>query len=39
MPVAELLQRHPDAWRDATAHPFLDVVTAEAACWQTAVAA
>ena len=23
MPVAELLQRHPDAWRGATAHPFL----------------
>ena len=26
MPVAELLQRHPDAWRGATAHPFLDAV-------------
>ena len=23
MPVAELLQRHPDSWRSATAHPFL----------------
>jgi thiaminase/transcriptional activator TenA len=23
VPVAELLQRHPDAWRGATAHPFL----------------
>jgi len=21
-----MLQRHPDAWRDATAHPFLDAV-------------
>ena len=26
MPVAELLQRHPDAWRGATAHPFLEAV-------------
>ena len=26
MPVAELLQRHPEAWRDATAHPFLAAV-------------
>ncbi|MBB3677884.1 thiaminase/transcriptional activator TenA [Modestobacter versicolor] len=26
MPVAELLQRHADAWRGATAHPFLAAV-------------
>ena len=26
MPVAELLPRHVDAWRGATAHPFLDAV-------------
>ncbi|WP_299958522.1 TenA family transcriptional regulator [uncultured Modestobacter sp.] len=26
MPVAELLRRHPDAWRGATAHPFLQAV-------------
>lgn len=26
MPVAELLRRHPDAWRGATAHPFLAAV-------------
>ena len=26
MPVAELLQRHPDAWRGATGHPFLAAV-------------
>ncbi|MGY1681327.1 thiaminase II/PqqC family protein [Geodermatophilus sp. SYSU D01176] len=26
MPVAELLSRHPDAWRAATRHPFLDAV-------------
>ena len=26
MPVAELLSRHADAWRGATAHPFLDAV-------------
>ncbi|MEX5719848.1 TenA family transcriptional regulator [Geodermatophilus maliterrae] len=26
MPVAELLTRHADAWRRATAHPFLDAV-------------
>src|SRR3712207_9581992 len=25
-PVAELLFRHPDAWRAATRHPFLDAV-------------
>ena len=26
VPVAELLQRHPEAWRRATRHPFLDAV-------------
>ncbi|CCG01102.1 TenA family transcriptional regulator [Blastococcus saxobsidens] len=26
MPVAELLTAHPDAWRDATRHPFLTAV-------------
>lgn len=26
MPVAELLQRHADAWRGATGHPFLAAV-------------
>jgi thiaminase len=26
VPVAELLSRHPDAWRAATRHPFLDAV-------------
>lgn len=26
MPVAELLQRHPEIWRGATAHPFLTAV-------------
>lgn len=26
MPVADLLSRHPDAWRGATRHPFLDAV-------------
>ncbi len=26
MPVADLLSRHPDAWRAATRHPFLDAV-------------
>jgi formylaminopyrimidine deformylase / aminopyrimidine aminohydrolase len=26
VPVADLLSRHPDAWRGATRHPFLDAV-------------
>ena len=26
MPVTELLQRHPEIWRGATAHPFLTAV-------------
>lgn len=26
MPVADLLSRHPDAWRSATRHSFLDAV-------------
>src|ERR671916_1953136 len=26
VPVADLLSRHPDAWRAATRHPFLDAV-------------
>lgn len=26
MPVADLPSRHPDAWRGATRHPFLDAV-------------
>jgi formylaminopyrimidine deformylase / aminopyrimidine aminohydrolase len=26
VPVADLLSRHPDAWREATRHPFLDAV-------------
>jgi len=26
VPVAELLQRHPEIWRGATAHPFLTAV-------------
>ncbi len=26
MPVADLLSHHPDAWRGATRHPFLDAV-------------
>ncbi|RBY76449.1 TenA family transcriptional regulator [Geodermatophilus sp. TF02-6] len=38
MPVADLLPRHPEAWRRATRHPFLDAVrdgTVPAAAFDT----